>query len=177
MIKYIFLVISLVYIPIFSYAEAQEIPKSIDSCGPRFQQFKKHFEKLGLSEQFAGLYTDYAIDGFINDNKDIEPNKVSELRSLLKSTFNYHASVSGGFVDIASCYYSINKPYVDFQESDFQELERTYNIVKSISMGSQLLDWIAREWCAENWGAMLLQIQAQSNFSVPNFTPIMLCNK
>jgi hypothetical protein len=169
-----FLLITITLLCQPSLGNPTEIPKSIDNCGSRFVQFRKYFRELGLAEHSAQVFTDYAMESFMYKHKNASPKEIATLRNLLNTSLMSKVSAEGGYIDLASCYFSVN----GMQNFDFENFAKTYNEVIASTrseMGTQHLNWIASDWCNRNWDSIFSEVQIKAKLPIHNFRPLLLC--
>jgi hypothetical protein len=149
-----------------------KVPRSSDNCGPRYERFRTHFNDSGLPEKFVQLLSNDAMEGFLAfaAEKMYPPVPTAEVKKLIEFAFALRANEQNGFVNIASCWYSLNgRDSFDFEDSK--------NMIKEFdsTLGTQVLDWIGNEWCSENWESIFLKIQAELKPRLPPFRPLTRC--
>lgn len=158
------------------YAAIPPIPEKAENCGDRFEQFRELLTSVELADKAAVVLADeaiYAHDFFVRKRPALTPEQKAELKQNFESAFRARASASGGLVDIAACWHSM----VTVRDFDFDGYRETIVLLRpeSFTLGSQLLDWVGRDWCPRVWNSVVAEVQASSTFPVPSFNGFSWC--
>ncbi len=152
------------------------VSPSVESCGAGYEELRQFFRGVALADKAALVLGDdaiYAYEAFVPRKRALSKPQKAELRRSFETAFRARASEPGGFVDVAACWHSTHV------RRDF-DWEAYRNVILQLkketsTLGTQNLDWLAREWCPKVWKPVLAEVQRGSTFPIPAFRGLIWC--